>query len=440
MAATHHLRNILNTGKEPIPHEVLDRYEIPIVASVLKLYLLELPDSLVSAHVYEIIKTIYTSTAPNTSESARISVIQSTLGQLRLANIATLDAITTHFVRLIDLTSADETYVAALSTALAPCILRPKQGNTLSLNERFNYRLVRDLFAHKDTIFGELKRQSSLTHTNSGASRPRAISTDESRRREHMEERQRAIIAAAEGRGRASSPYKSSFGGPLSMHKRERSTGAETRFPVTPSATTTPTSDARNKNRISLDVPNSPIRVPVLQSPPKGRTDSMPSSDSANSEDVPAYTSRQRSDTVNTTIVTPGAQTEAPDYLSLAHEQQQHQQQEPDAGSDTEATTSESNSITNNNRQSVEVEKRNSLNRAVGRVARKGTASSLSRQSLIAKRESAGSVGTSSSTTAGATVPAAEFVDSPVDIAEHVEEQAPSHRGVELVDKPMDDD
>lgn len=42
LAATHHLRSEINNGKA-IPKEVLERYEIPIVASVLKLYLLELP-------------------------------------------------------------------------------------------------------------------------------------------------------------------------------------------------------------------------------------------------------------------------------------------------------------------------------------------------------------------------------------------------------------
>ena len=36
------LRNQINTGAA-VPREVLERYEIPIVASVLKLYLLELP-------------------------------------------------------------------------------------------------------------------------------------------------------------------------------------------------------------------------------------------------------------------------------------------------------------------------------------------------------------------------------------------------------------
>lgn len=46
LAATHHLRATINNGKS-VPREVLERYEIPIVASALKLYLLELPGNFV---------------------------------------------------------------------------------------------------------------------------------------------------------------------------------------------------------------------------------------------------------------------------------------------------------------------------------------------------------------------------------------------------------
>src|SRR6202012_867127 len=102
------------------------------------------------------------SSATDGNETARVQVIQNTLGTLRLANIATIDAITTHFTRLIELTSADETYISALATNLAPCVLRPRHETTLTMNERFAYRLLRDLFAHKEEIFGELKRASSL--------------------------------------------------------------------------------------------------------------------------------------------------------------------------------------------------------------------------------------------------------------------------------------
>jgi len=248
LAATHHLRNHINNGA-PIPREVLEKYEMPIVASVLKLYLLELPgkrlptagililtwqlDSLVSSQVYEIIKTIYATTsdavpnpiAPEAIDATpRIKVLQSTLGQLRLNNIATLDAITTHFTRLIDLTSADEAYITSLAQSLAPCILRPRTENTLTMEDRHAYRLVRDLLDHKEAIFGELKRQSS-TLARDSANRQRAISnTDESSRRANMEARAKAI---SEQRQRERSPA------PSNRHRRDKSTdGSLGRFPV----------------------------------------------------------------------------------------------------------------------------------------------------------------------------------------------------------------
>ncbi|KAL1957078.1 hypothetical protein VTO42DRAFT_6336 [Malbranchea cinnamomea] len=244
LAVTHHLRSAINNG-QAIPPEVLDKYEMPVVASVLKLYLLELPDSLVSSQVYEIIRTIYTTTASEASAESRIKVLQSTLGQLRLNNIATLDAITTHFTRLIELTSAEETYVAALAQTLAPCILRPRVENNLTMDERHSYRLVRDLLAYKEEIFGELKRQSSSMVSN----RPRAISTDESNRRANVEARNRAIA----DRSRANSPAASP------RHRRDRSTGGSgsTRFPINVN------SPPRRTGRQSLDVPKPVDTTPV---------------------------------------------------------------------------------------------------------------------------------------------------------------------------------
>ncbi|KAL8641658.1 MAG: hypothetical protein Q9228_001560 [Teloschistes exilis] len=272
LGATHHLRNSINTGKS-IPREILERYEIPIVASALKLYLLELPDSLVSSQVYEIIKTIYSTPDSSTSPEARISVLQNTLGQLRLANIATLDAITTHFTRLIELTSAEEPFVSALAQNLAPCILRPRTENSLTMHERHSYRLLRDLLAHKEAIFGELKRNASSHAQNAiatqaatagrdGGSTPRlrAISTDESNRRANTEARNRAIAS----RSRATSPAPH-INGRSGGHRRDRSAGpAETRFPI--HAISPPSSAAdghRRGGRTGLEVPDGTTGSPA---------------------------------------------------------------------------------------------------------------------------------------------------------------------------------
>ncbi|KXX78467.1 Rho-GTPase-activating protein 8 [Madurella mycetomatis] len=261
LAQTHKLRAKVNNGKPPAL-ETFAEFDIPTVASLLKLYLLELPDSLVSSHVYEIIRTIYTTPTADGGDAARVPILQQTLSQLRLTNIASLDACMNHFTRLIDLTSADEEYISKLATVLAPCVLRPRAETSLTMEEKHAYRLVRDLFTHKDAIFNELKRLSTMNSSGTikgNQNRPRAISTDESNRKAHMEERNRALLEKASGsRSRATSPAPSPR-----AHRRDRSTGGpETRFPIQTNLSS-PTSETRKRGslgpvlpkRTSLEVP-----------------------------------------------------------------------------------------------------------------------------------------------------------------------------------------
>ena len=120
------------------------------------------------------------------------------------------------------------------------------------MHEKHAYRLIRDLFDHKEAIFGELKRASALSHTPSGgnaskAARTRAISTDESNRRANMEERNRAIAS----KSRNSSPAPQANG---PRHRRDRSIDPpSTRFPI---HTSPPSSDSRKTTRTSLEVPS----------------------------------------------------------------------------------------------------------------------------------------------------------------------------------------
>ena len=187
--------------------------------------------------------------------------------------------------------------MAQLATVMAPCILRPKQESGLSMTERYNTRLMRDLFAHKQAIFGELKRQASLTNSKSGATRQtRAVSTDESRRREHMEERQRAIAASQQAQASAGgSKVRQPSPGPGNRtpapiadgttHRRDRSRGPVTRFPISTS-TAEPPSDRRvisptstsSSHRDSLGVPLSP---PQTRTQSSNNTTSPPKSSSS---------------------------------------------------------------------------------------------------------------------------------------------------------------
>lgn len=305
-------------------------------------------DSLVSSQVYEIIRTIYTTTNDASSEN-RVKVLQNTLSQLRLNNIATIDALVTHFTRLIELTSADDAYVTALAQTLAPCILRPRVENNLTMEERHSYRLLRDLFKHKEEIFGELKRRSGSTGSTSGGPRPRAISTDESNRRANMEARNKAIA----DRSRATSPA------PNFRHRRDRSTGGSgesTRFPINISS---PPGTERKPVRHSLDVPGSVESTPTTDEPTKNSLSRT--SDTPNGHDD-AQTTVER-------VNTPPAESDSP----------------------VAATTN--------------VEKSNSLSRSSGRYSHITGG--------IHRHGSSGSVGSVRSITGGSGIPAVEPENNP---------------------------
>lgn len=180
LSAIHHLRQGINTG-EPIQKEKLQFYETPIVANALKLFLLELPDSLIPSSIYDIIKTIYQTHGTDEDARTRIFALQNTLSQLKVTNIATLDAICTHFCRLITITSADSMYITELSASISLCILRPRLETSLTQHDRHGFRLVQDLLNYKDRIFSDLKRGTTST------AHRRAVSTQENKRRADVE-------------------------------------------------------------------------------------------------------------------------------------------------------------------------------------------------------------------------------------------------------------
>ena len=324
-------------------------------------------------------------------------MLQNTLGQLRLANIATLDALTTHFTRLIELTSADEAYVAQLAQILAPCVLRPRQQSSLTMHERHAYRLVRDLFEHKEEIFGELKRASSQNSTvGSGPRGARAPSNqDESNRRANMEARNKAIAS----KSRATSPAPMAIGTNGRGHRRDRSADpAASRFPVV----TSPTTEMHPRPRIarhSLEVPDG--------EPSTNRT---------------AETSPPASETVTRPF--PGASTSngVSEHAAPAmNDEYKTQEPKPD--------------------EPAGVEKKNSLTRsghvagAASRINRKaagsGSGSGLGMIARTAAKRDSASAG-SSVRDSVSSIPESSRTSGETDIG-------PAVHGVQLMDKPMDD-
>ncbi|BFZ55672.1 Rho-GTPase-activating protein 8 [Savitreella phatthalungensis] len=128
---TYELRSKLNSSTTIDP-AILESYDPAIVASVLKLYLLELPDAPI----------------PALSDSAE-GIVEELAG-LRLSNIATLDALMTHWSRLVELTNAPEEYKQAWAQHLAPCLTRR--------HDKAAQRFLLELLNRKQEIFTALKK------------------------------------------------------------------------------------------------------------------------------------------------------------------------------------------------------------------------------------------------------------------------------------------
>ncbi|CDR43897.1 CYFA0S13e00408g1_1 [Cyberlindnera fabianii] len=175
LQSTHALRSqIEQVGINGLIPEFWSKFPPEVITSVLKLYLLELPDSLVPSSVYELIKTIYNNYGTKEQTEDRIKGITNILKDLDRPNIATLNAICTHFQRLITIldenrdngSSLAQSFQDGIAQEFSHCVLRPKIHTNLTLSDKHTFRFLHDLLGHKTEIFKNVKRAGSVNNAN----------------------------------------------------------------------------------------------------------------------------------------------------------------------------------------------------------------------------------------------------------------------------------
>ncbi|CCD22819.1 GTPase-activating protein RGD2 NDAI_0A06650 [Naumovozyma dairenensis CBS 421] len=205
LSSTHKLRRLLNEKQFKDEYEIIElfnngSFEAGTIASALKIYLLELPEPLISSDSLDVLKLLYskfsTSSLPGDNrekaisnstnadgasnmsssageensqmdvgiESKRIMALSTTLSSLGKPYLATLDAITRHFYRLIkilrmgkDGDQIAEDFTKEISKEFASCLLHSSihDGNDLG------YKIFHDLLTYKKQILKNLKRSST---------------------------------------------------------------------------------------------------------------------------------------------------------------------------------------------------------------------------------------------------------------------------------------
>ncbi|KAG7661019.1 rga8 [[Candida] subhashii] len=168
--------------------EILKQHSPQVVTNVLKLYFMELPDSIIPYNNnYDVIKLLYQN-YPIIDESktnSRINGIQNVLAELPKYNLATLDAILTHLKRLIEIIGSKEPklaqdFQASLCKEFGHLILRPKSDIPETNHDKHQINFINDLFNNKDSIFDELRRKSSMRQQQPGGNKSNSLSRESS--------------------------------------------------------------------------------------------------------------------------------------------------------------------------------------------------------------------------------------------------------------------
>ncbi|KAI8987471.1 hypothetical protein BDF20DRAFT_910085 [Mycotypha africana] len=159
----HAAREELNSIVAVQDDDAFVKLDVLLLASLVRLYLLELPECLFTFELYEPCKLIYANYGQD--ESSRLSSISRLLTTLPSANYYTIKALFSHFNKLLNpvgntATKDDTQLIISISRIFSYILMRPQTESNVSLHERHPQKLLEDLIKHFDAIFTEESNQA----------------------------------------------------------------------------------------------------------------------------------------------------------------------------------------------------------------------------------------------------------------------------------------
>lgn len=154
LVAQHHLRSALNGGK--LDKQILGKYDLPVIVSLIKLWLLELDVPVILFSHYDEYRPMYPRVGTESSE-VPVKHLANHIARLPPVHLEVLRVLIRHFHQLISTTKTDEpdeVYLQKLSLSVARSLIRPKVETPITLDDRFPGLLFIDLIKHYDEIFG----------------------------------------------------------------------------------------------------------------------------------------------------------------------------------------------------------------------------------------------------------------------------------------------
>ncbi|KAL8293658.1 hypothetical protein RQP46_000359 [Phenoliferia psychrophenolica] len=155
LSAQHHLRSALN-DPNTLDSALVEKFDLPVVASVTKLWLLELDVPLIIYSHYDEYRSLYPKRVGAEVVDVPAKAIADHIARLPPVHLEVLRVLIQHFATLIKDTKTDESdevFLQKLALSVARCVLRPKVETSLTLDDRFPTLLLVDLVKNFDVIF-----------------------------------------------------------------------------------------------------------------------------------------------------------------------------------------------------------------------------------------------------------------------------------------------
>ncbi|KZS94423.1 hypothetical protein SISNIDRAFT_42434 [Sistotremastrum niveocremeum HHB9708] len=214
LPAVHHLRETINSlpRDQPLTSEFMKAYDVPVLASTLKLWLLELNPSLGLWEGWDDFRRLYpnigASTDVETADPQHIEALQHALVKLPKVHLNVLDALLLHWKELIDTTQTEESkevFTTKLALSVARTILRPKLETEITIQDRHPTLFFIDLIKYytelMPPVLARKKRESDRPMPVRKRTRPVDVRMSRSRLSQGGQDLRKAMEAQMTARG-----------------------------------------------------------------------------------------------------------------------------------------------------------------------------------------------------------------------------------------------
>ncbi|KAJ1661130.1 Rho-GTPase-activating protein 8, partial [Coemansia sp. RSA 1836] len=195
----HDLRNMLNRGPS-VTLKHLRSFDLPVIANLLVLYLLELPQPLCPVELQDPLRAVYSSRSEKSSIETltAIRLLFEGVPYVHLKTIQVLFGVLSEQIKGDENSAAREQFVKAVSQRLGPIILRGREIVGVGVG-RLPETLVTDLIEHYDVVLAGIETRRPIKPCARPIKSESAVDAGPSSRRaeEDPEATSRALLETA---------------------------------------------------------------------------------------------------------------------------------------------------------------------------------------------------------------------------------------------------